>query len=153
MSGIDLHKGVAHYVSKLEFQVKAKRPMVAYGLVQEARGHFPDAPLIASYVGLLEILMGNKPEKPLETCYGAIKNAKKAKFKKPIRATVYLNLGRACLAAGKKKEAVYAFYDGLRLDRNNNDLYWEIKKLGVRRKPALPFLKRSNFINKLFLQF
>ncbi len=62
--------------------------------------------------------------------------------------TFYLNLGRAYIAAGKKKDAVFAFQKGLSYDEENKDLLWEARKIGMRRAPAIPYLKRTNPINK-----
>ena len=60
----------------------------------------------------------------------------------------YLNLGRACLKANKKKAAMEAFKNGLKTDPENRDLLWEIKKMGTRKNPPLPFLTRGNPINQ-----
>jgi hypothetical protein len=60
----------------------------------------------------------------------------------------YLNLGRAYLAAGKKKDAIDAFRKGLQYDNGNSDLRKELRGLGMRKKPPVPFLDRSNPINK-----
>ena len=60
----------------------------------------------------------------------------------------YLNLGRAYLAAGAKKDAAAVFKKGLEADPEDRDLLREIKRLGMRKKPVVPFLKRSNPINK-----
>ncbi len=59
-----------------------------------------------------------------------------------------LNLGRAHLAIGEKEEAIKAFKLGLRADPENKELLGELKKLGVRKSPPVPFLKRNNPINK-----
>ena len=62
--------------------------------------------------------------------------------------TFYLNLGRAYFAAKKKKEAVKSYQKGLAFDKDNKDILWEMRKLGMRRMPVVPYLKRSNPINK-----
>ncbi|MEJ2695808.1 MAG: tetratricopeptide repeat protein, partial [Candidatus Sulfobium sp.] len=60
----------------------------------------------------------------------------------------YLNLGRAYLEANKKRDAITAFEKGLLNDPENHDLLSELRKLGTRRKAPVPFIKRSNPINK-----
>jgi len=60
----------------------------------------------------------------------------------------YLNLGRAYVAAGKKKDALDSFEKGLKYDNNNRDILKEVRGLGPREKALVPFLDRSNPINK-----
>ena len=60
----------------------------------------------------------------------------------------YLNLGRAYLKAGDKEGAIEAFREGLENDPDNHDLLWEFRKLGIRKSPPIPFLRRSNPVNK-----
>ncbi|TFG88565.1 MAG: tetratricopeptide repeat protein, partial [Candidatus Atribacteria bacterium] len=62
--------------------------------------------------------------------------------------TFYLNLGRAYIVAGKKQDAIEAFQKGLSYDEENKDLLWEARKLGMRKNPVIPYLKRTNPINK-----
>jgi hypothetical protein len=57
-------------------------------------------------------------------------------------------LGRTYLIANKKKEAYFSFQKGLENDKKNEDILKELKKIGIRRKPFFPFLKRSNPLNK-----
>jgi hypothetical protein len=61
---------------------------------------------------------------------------------------LYLNLGRANLAAGRKKKALDAFNKGLTMDNENREILMELRRLGIRRKTAVPILERSNPINK-----
>jgi hypothetical protein len=60
----------------------------------------------------------------------------------------YLNLGRACLAAQKKADAIDAFKQGLKYDNSNSELLKELRGMGVRKPAPVPFLDRSNPINK-----
>ena len=61
---------------------------------------------------------------------------------------LYLNLGKACLAADKRKDAYESFKRGLEIDKNNEALFNELESLGIRRKQPLSFLSRSNPLNK-----
>lgn len=59
----------------------------------------------------------------------------------------YLNLGRVLLAANRKKEAIKAFRDGL-LYGKSMLIRKELEKLGTRKLPVLPSLRRENPVNK-----
>ncbi len=61
----------------------------------------------------------------------------------------WLNLARAFLALGYRERAVRALQKGLSLDSAHPGLLDEIEKLGVRRRPVLGFLSRSNPVNRL----
>ena len=62
-------------------------------------------------------------------------------------ADLQWNLGRALLAAERRSEAHAAFIKGLRLQRDHRGIILDLKKMGIRRKPPLPFLDRSNPLN------
>ena len=78
----------------------------------------------------------------------AEKYSLKAIEKKPYTGEYYRSLAEVYLIGGKRKEAIECIDRGLKYDSDNQKLSEEIKKYGVRRKPALPFLPRSNFLNK-----
>lgn len=59
----------------------------------------------------------------------------------------YANLARVYLAAGNRKRAVETAEQGLRLVPEHDYLLAVRASLGVRAKPAVPFLERSNPIN------
>lgn len=59
----------------------------------------------------------------------------------------YLNLGRILLLSNRKAEAVKVFRKGLNYELNH-EIVNELNKLGLRKPPIIPFLKRSNPINK-----
>jgi tetratricopeptide (TPR) repeat protein len=62
---------------------------------------------------------------------------------------VYLNLGKIFLLRGQKSVAIKAFRKGLRIDDTHSALKEEIRRLGQRRRPVVPFLPRQNMLNKL----
>ena len=72
----------------------------------------------------------------------------KAIEKKPYTGEYYRSLAEVYLIGGKRKETVECISRGLKYDSDNEGLSEEIKKYGIRRKPALPFLPRSSFLNK-----
>lgn len=59
----------------------------------------------------------------------------------------FLRLGTIYLVANRKKEALRIFRLGLRVGKNPNISRW-LQVLGDRKKPVLPFLERSNPLNK-----
>jgi hypothetical protein len=65
-----------------------------------------------------------------------------------IYPILYLNLGRAYIAAGRKVEGIKSFEKGLKFDRSHFELKKEQRLLGIRKPPVVPFLSRSNPINK-----
>jgi len=115
------------------------------GLVQ-----YPSDPLLMSYCGCLYSIVAKKHKEGIKMCRDAInKLGSSVSLDKDVYfPSFYLNLGRAYLAAGKKKDAVKAFNLGLKSDPKDQEITKELKKLGSRRKQPVPFLKRSNPINK-----
>lgn len=65
----------------------------------------------------------------------------------PKNPAHFLRLGVVYLAAGRKKEAVRVLNLGLRVGRHP-DITRLLQILGQREKPVLPFLSRSNPLNK-----
>jgi len=122
----------------------------AFSLLQDAALQYPDDPFILSYYGCLQALVGRKYRTGVEKCKQAISMIQKeSSFGEDLLYPVfYLNLGRAYVAAGKKKDALEAFERGLKYDNNNRDILMEVRGLGSRKKAVVPFLDRSNPINK-----
>jgi len=111
---------------------------------------YPSDPLLMSYCGCLYSIAGKKHKEGIKMCRDAIKqlDSSVSLEKEIYYPAFYLNLGRAYLGAGKKREAVAAFNRGLKSDPKDQDIIKELKKLGSRRRQPVPFLKRSNPINK-----
>jgi tetratricopeptide (TPR) repeat protein len=93
-----------------------------------------------SYYGLCLAREGGNLQEGIKFCREAIT----LEF---FNADLFWNLGRALLAAGRKKEAHLTFLKGLRLQRGHSGITSELLRLGIRRKPVLPFLSRSNPLN------
>jgi tetratricopeptide (TPR) repeat protein len=70
----------------------------------------------------------------------------------PKNPDIYLNLGRVHLLAGQRRSAIRAFDLGLRYGRSPQ-IESELALLGRRKAPPLPFLPRSNPLNKLLGKF
>lgn len=126
------------------------REQDAYALLLQATVRFPDDPVILSYFGCLQAVVGKKFRSGVESCRRAIQLLKQQQtFSEELLYPVfYLNLGRAYVAAGKKRDAIDAFRKGLQHDKGNSELKKEMHRLGVRKQPLVPFLDRSNLINK-----
>jgi len=143
-------KTTSNYLDEVKNFLKTKNKRAALRVLNEALEHHPDDPFILSYYGCLEAVANKNYTHGIETCLMALENLKKRvpfgqEFFYPV---FYLNLGRAYLAAGRKEEALGAFTKGTQIDQENKELIWEIKKLGMRKNPVVPFLGRSNPINK-----
>jgi len=143
-------KSPADYISLARTYLKKKKEKEAFDILSSALLEYPQDPFIMSYYGCLDAIVNKNCSEAVATCKAAISNLKKTmpfgeEFFYPV---FYLNLARAYLACGKKKEAIGALKKGLEADRENPDIIWELRRLGLRRKPPLPFLKRSNPINK-----
>ncbi|MDA8079343.1 MAG: tetratricopeptide repeat protein [Nitrospiraceae bacterium] len=65
----------------------------------------------------------------------------------PGNSFLYLNLGRVLLVAGRKPEAIEIFRKGLRCG-GNAGIVQELNRLGTRKPPIFPFLKRDHPLNK-----
>lgn len=73
-------------------------------------------------------------------CHEAIK-------KDPKNPEHYYRQGRILMLAGRKKDAVWVLRMGLRHGRHK-EIIETLASMGIRRAPPLPFLGRSNPINK-----
>ncbi len=139
------------YIRAVNLQLMKGNQHDAYAILNHAVMRHPEDPFILSYNGSLQVIVDKMYRKGIENCTRAIELFKKRSlvgggFERC--AVFYLNLGRACLAAGKKKDAINAFKKGLRYDNNYGAIIKELQKMGTRKRPPLPFLDRSNPINK-----
>lgn len=143
-------KALSAYLDEVRDLLKGNSKRKALRLLGEALEYYPDDPFILSYHGCLDAIANKNYKEGIETCLFAIEILKKKAIldKDSLFPVCYLNLGRAYLAAGKKKEAITAFNKGLTIDSQQRDLLWEVRKLGIRRKPVVSFLKRSGVINR-----
>ncbi len=143
-------KQKSHYFEEVQGLLKTGDGVAAILLLEEALRKFPGDPFLLSYYGCLVAIVRDNPREGIAICLDAIKRLDEtipfgSEFFYPV---FYLNLGRAYLKAQKKQEAINAFYQGLKNDPDNKDIHQELVKLGNRRKLPIPFLKRSNPINK-----
>ena len=94
-----------------------------------------------SYYGLALGLAERRLDRALALC----REAAKQEFFNPVH---YHNLARLHLAFGFKSEAIRFLRRGLMIDPENRDINDHMRRLGVRRRPPLVFLRRQNVINR-----
>lgn len=140
----------SEYLGEVKVQLKNGKPLHAYNLATEAVSKYPENPIILSYYGNLQAIAGAKYRTGIETCKRAIALAgEKGLFgEEALYAVLYLNLGRAYLAAGMKQDAVDSFRKGLKFSSHNTELLKELRGMGTRKATPVAFLDRSNPINK-----
>jgi tetratricopeptide (TPR) repeat protein len=98
--------------------------------------------LVYSYLGYGIALRQQRIQEGLKLCQHAVR----LEF---YQAENYLNLARTQLLAGRRRAAVRAVLEGLRIEPDNPQLLELQRDLGVRRRPVLPFLARDNPFNSL----
>lgn len=143
-------KTPSDYLNEVKNLLRKKNNRRALDLLISALLEYPDEPFLLSYYGCLEAVINKNLAYGIDTCKRALDllNEQSPVSRDFFYPTFYLNLGRAYIAAGKKNDAIKVFEKGLSYDQENKDLLWEAQKLGMRRKPVIPYLKRTNPINK-----
>jgi len=99
-----------------------------------------ETPLICSFYAFCVARERGQISRAISLCEEAIK-------KDPENSLHYLNLGRVYIFANDKERAIDTFREGLEYEENPQIIY-ELNLLGARKRPLIPFLKRSNPINK-----
>jgi tetratricopeptide (TPR) repeat protein len=116
------------------------------GRVKSALTYFKKAaaednsPLVRSYIAYCRAMTECLYHEPVAICL-------EARREEPKNSDIYLNLGRIHLLAENRKQAIQVFQLGLRQQRNSR-ISAELRALGLRKPPPLPFLQRSNPLNK-----
>ena len=138
------------YLRAVKASLRKGNQKEAFGLLQQAALRYPVDPFILSYYGCLQALVDRKYRAGVENCKKAISLIHRGSSfgEEMLYPVFYLNLGRAYVAAGKRKDALDAFGKGLKYDNSNRDILKEMRGLGSRKKAIVPFLDRSNPINK-----
>ncbi len=140
----------AEFIKAIRAHLKNGQKKQAYSLLLQANDLYPNDPVILSYFGWLRAVVDSKHRSSVAACRKAFVVFKSTNPRNMGRVypILYLNLGRALLAAGKRKEAVEHFHNGLKHDQGNSELKQEMRRIGIRKKPPISFLSRSNPINK-----
>jgi tetratricopeptide (TPR) repeat protein len=120
----------------------------ASGEVARALEHFraahrldPTNPRYRSFFGLCLGLVERRFDKALDLC----RSAAREEFFNPA---LYHNLARVHLAFGFKAEGIRYLRRGLMIDPDNGAIAEDLRIMGVRRSPILPFLSRRHRINR-----
>lgn len=121
--------------------LRRKREKEALAAFEHACKREPDDSLYRSYYGLCLAITRRRSAEGVQLCAQAAEE----EF---FRPEVHLNLGKALLATGRREEAERAFREGLSLDEDNREIIRELEKMGVRKRPLLPFLPRRNPLNR-----
>jgi len=149
-SGTSSHKSATVGIIRLvKSNIKAKKLEDAYTMLQASWITYPDNPIILSYYGSLHAIVEKKYRAGIAHCLKAISmiSDESALDEYLILPELYLNLGRAYVAANMINDAFCAYRKGLKYG-HHQDLVKELRACDRRSKPALPFLDRSNPINK-----
>jgi tetratricopeptide (TPR) repeat protein len=93
-----------------------------------------------SYFGLCVALVQKKYKSAIDLC----KRALELEF---YNGDHYINLMKVYIAAGNRKKALETVGSGLKLHPEDEALLHARRSLGVRARPAVPFLDRSHPIN------
>ncbi len=143
-------KTPSDYLDDAKNLLARKKYKEAIAVLAKSLERYPEEPFLLSYFGCLEAVVNKNYKEGIASCKKSLKALnKKLSFGREFYLPVlYLNLGRSYLAAERKEEAVDAFNKGLKMDPDNRDILWEMKKLGTRGAPPISFLDRSNPINK-----
>ena len=94
-----------------------------------------------SYHGLALGLAKKQLDRALELC----RSAAKEEFFNPEH---YHNLARLHIAFGFKAEGIRYLRRGLMIDPGCEPIAEELRRLGVRRRPPLSFLRRQHLLNR-----
>lgn len=110
-------------------------------------GENPPSPMLSSktatglsYFGLCLVLVQKKIKPAIDLCKCAIE----LEF---FNVDHYANLARVYTAAGNRKKALETVQQGLKSVPEDETLVNVRRELGVRSRPPVPFLDRSNPIN------
>lgn len=140
----------AEYAKELGYLLNTGNFTAAIGLVRQALDLYPADLFFCSYLGYLLAVAEKNPGEGIRICEHAITTLRRTMppdmdFFYPI---FYLNIGRAYLSGNKRRAAIEAFREGLKYDRQNREILFELGQLGRRGQPVFPSLKRGNPINK-----
>ena len=126
---------------KAEANIRRNNYGEALRLLEQAIKISPEHPVYLSTMGLCESMMRD-PEKGEKMCRMALQLA--GRDRDPM---LYVNLGRVLLERGDRMGARDNFMKAYRKDNTNAPAALELSRMGVRKKPVIPFLGRNNLLN------
>jgi len=113
----------------------------AHARFERAHRRAPRDPRLMSWYGLTLVLVERNSNLGILYCDQALRLA-------GPDPDLYLNQARAHLALGQRERAVKCIIRGLAVDPHHEPLRLAQQAMGWRRRPVLPFLPRSNPVNR-----
>ena len=151
-AGEGIRKEPAEYIRAMRAELGRKQSARALQIAREAIRMHPDDPLVLTYYGYLSALLEKDYKTAIDACEKAVTLLPRklpealGAAQKPL---MYFHLTRVYSASGNRQEAVRAIYRGIAFDNENGVLHRELEKLGVRRRPVIPFIGRQNIVNRI----
>ena len=122
---------------------QSRRALAYFNAAVEIERRHGAAPIQARYISYYGLCLGLERIRTHE----AIEFCRQAAALEGYRPEVCLNLGRVLMVAGRRWEAVRAIQRGLKISPDDEELTRTMRRMGNRRRPALPFLGRQHPIN------
>jgi len=98
-------------------------------------------PFYLSYLGVAMAAAERKWDEAEELCTQALKMRR-------TQPELYLNLADVYRLAGRRQEQIDTLFQGLHMTKRDVRIAEALKRHGVRRSPVIPFLERSNPLNR-----
>ncbi len=98
-------------------------------------------PYYISYLGLMTARAEHKWADGEALCREAIQMRRN-------EPQLYLNLAEVYLAAGRREDAAEVLVRGIKNARRDFRLRLALSRISERRRPVIPFLRRSHFLNR-----
>jgi tetratricopeptide (TPR) repeat protein len=125
----DFLSGLAYFEAALELAKKVEK--------------ITPPPRYLSFYGLCLAMVSTKIQTALELCESAVT----VEFYNP---DLFHNLARVHLRMGRRDRAYPALLRGLQLHPAHRGILRDLRAMGMRRRPFLPFLSRGNPVNRFF---
>jgi len=123
----DFLSGLAYFEAAIELAKKVEK--------------IAPPPKYLSYYGLCLAMVSTKSQTALELCESAVT----VEFYNP---DLFHNLARVHLRMGRRDRAYPVLLRGLQLHPGHRGIARDVRLLGIRRRPLLPFLSRGNPVNR-----
>lgn len=112
-----------------------------FSIISEKTAHLPEKHnLYNSYLALTEVMLG-------ETA--SLRGCRRYAHNEHSNCETLCNLALAEIKCNQRKKALDAVSRCMKIDPENKRAKAILAKIDTRRKPIIPFLKRSNSLNKI----
>jgi Flp pilus assembly protein TadD len=135
------------FYAKAQANIRRNNYKKALTMLEQALKISPENPVYLSTMGLCESMMGDAVKGEI-LCRKALQVS--GRDRDPM---LYVNFGRVLLARGERMMAREQFTKAYRIDNTNAPAALELSRMGVRKKPVLPFLSRNNRLNIVLGKF